>query len=92
MKRLQAPILVGMVVGGVAMLSWLEPGSALGQGKKKGGEVNTPPAKGERIPDRLKVGDPAPEFSLPLLGGNKEVQLSSFKGQKPVVLIFASYT
>lgn len=56
------------------------------------GEVNTPPARGERLPDRLKVGDMAPDFSLPRVKGAGEVKLSSFRGKRPVVLIFASYT
>ncbi|GIW81287.1 MAG: hypothetical protein KatS3mg105_3094 [Gemmatales bacterium] len=66
----------------------------LGKGKAGGkkGEVNTPPARGERKQTRLKVGDPAPDFSLPDLSGKNEVRLSSFKGKKPVVLIFGSYT
>lgn len=54
------------------------------------GEIITPAAKGERIADKLKVGDEAPAFTLPLLGGKGEVALAAFK--KPVVLIFASYT
>jgi hypothetical protein len=56
------------------------------------GEVITPAARGERLPDRLKVGDAAPDFTLSLLGGKGKVTLSDFKGHKPVVLIFASYT
>ena len=56
------------------------------------GEVNTPPARGERLPDRLAVGDIAPDFTLPLVKGKGEVSLSSYKGKKPVVLIFGSYT
>jgi Ca2+-binding EF-hand superfamily protein len=56
------------------------------------GEVITPAAKGERIADKLQVGDPAPAFTLPLVGGKGEVALSAFKDKKPVVLIFASYT
>jgi hypothetical protein len=55
-------------------------------------EINTPAAKGERLPDRLKVGDLAPDFSLPLIKGAGEVKLSAFRGKRPVVLIFASYT
>ena len=41
---------------------------------------------------KLKVGDLAPDFSL--AGSDKKltVQLSSFKGKQPVVLIFGSYT
>jgi hypothetical protein len=56
------------------------------------GEVNTPAAKGERHKDQLEVGDVAPDFSLPRVKGEGEVKLSDFKGKRPVVLIFASYT
>jgi hypothetical protein len=37
-------------------------------------------------------GDPAPDFELPLLGGGGSVRLSSFRGERPVALIFGSYT
>jgi hypothetical protein len=37
----------------------------------------------------LKIGDEAPDFKLQ---GKEEVLLSSFRGQKPVVLVFGSYT
>ncbi len=40
----------------------------------------------------LKVGDAAPDFSLKTAGGSDTVRLSSFRGQKPVVLIFGSHT
>jgi len=40
----------------------------------------------------LQVGDPAPEFSLPTGDRKARVRLSSFRGLKPVVLIFGSYT
>ncbi len=56
------------------------------------GEVNAPPARGERKPDTLRVGDPAPDFTLPDPTGKSTVTLSSFRGKKPVVLIFGSYT
>ena len=56
------------------------------------GEVNTPPAKGERHADQLKVGDPAPDFTLPDPAGKEQTTLSSFRGRKPVVLIFGSFT
>jgi hypothetical protein len=41
---------------------------------------------------RLKVGEPAPDFSLKRTDGSQVVSLSSFRGQKPVVLIFGSHT
>jgi peroxiredoxin len=40
----------------------------------------------------LKPGDPAPDFTLPTLDHKSQVTLSSFHGQKPVVLVFGSYT
>jgi hypothetical protein len=40
----------------------------------------------------LKVGDPAPDFDLSTADRKSRVQLSSFRGQKPVVLVFGSYT
>ena len=66
----------------------------VGQGKKDGkaGEINTPPAPGERKVTKLRLGDPAPDFTLPDLKRTKETRLSSFQGKKPVVLIFGSYT
>ena len=41
---------------------------------------------------RLKVGDPAPDFSLPTADRKARVRLSSFRRHKPVVLVFGSYT
>lgn len=40
----------------------------------------------------LKIGDPAPDFDLKRLHEKGRVTLSSFKGKRPVVLIFGSYT
>lgn len=40
-----------------------------------------------------KVGDLAPDFELPMLGmKDTTVKLSSFRGVRPVALIFGSYT
>jgi hypothetical protein len=40
---------------------------------------------------KVRVGDPAFPFTLPLLDG-RTVSLESFRGQQPVALIFGSYT
>jgi hypothetical protein len=40
----------------------------------------------------LKPGDTAPDFRLPTLDHKETVQLSSFRGSRPVVLVFGSYT
>jgi len=39
-----------------------------------------------------KVGDPAPDFTLERRDGTGAVSLSQFQGQRPVVLIFGSWT
>ena len=40
----------------------------------------------------LNVGDQAVDFSLPALDGNRTVTLSDEYRERPVVLIFGSYT
>lgn len=40
----------------------------------------------------LRPGDAAPEFDLPRERGEGTVRLSDFRGKKPVVLVFGSYT
>lgn len=39
-----------------------------------------------------KVGDTAPTFTLKSHDGKSETSLASFRGKKPVVLFFGSYT
>ena len=40
----------------------------------------------------LKIGDMAPDFSLHTVDKKSLVRLSSLRGEKPVVLVFGSYT
>jgi hypothetical protein len=40
----------------------------------------------------LRVGDPAPDFVLPRLTGGGTVRLSGEWRERPVVLVFGSYT
>jgi len=40
----------------------------------------------------LNHGSEAPDFRLKTLDGKSEVALSSFRGVRPVVLVFGSYT
>jgi hypothetical protein len=41
---------------------------------------------------RLDLGDPAPDFALPTTDHSRTVRLSEEWRQRPVVLIFGSYT
>lgn len=40
----------------------------------------------------LAEGQPAPDFTLPMLDTKEQVTLSSHRGNRPVVLVFGSYT
>jgi peroxiredoxin len=40
----------------------------------------------------LKVGDQAPDFSLPKLDKSETIDLKALNRLKPVVLVFSSYT
>ena len=40
----------------------------------------------------LEVGGEAPDFELDTLDRKSKVKLSAYRGQRPVVLVFGSYT
>lgn len=40
----------------------------------------------------LHPGDEAPDFDLPTYDHSARIRLSSFRGSRPVVLVFGSYT
>jgi thiol-disulfide isomerase/thioredoxin len=62
-----------------------------GRRQLKPGEITTPPDLSERPPEALKVGDVAPDFTLPRADDASEtVTLSSYRGQKPVVVVLGS--
>jgi len=46
----------------------------------------------EHNPNVPKVGEMAPDFELSDYTGSKMVRLSDFRGEKPVVLLFGSFT
>ena len=80
-------------IGAIALaLAATDIGLSQGQKDAKSGEINTPPAKGERTTTKLRAGDSAPDFTLRDVKKKNEVTLSSFTNKKPVVLIFGSYT
>lgn len=56
-------------------------------------ERSTPPSPNDRVlEDLTTAGSPAPDFTLITREGKGRVSLSEFRGKKPVVLIFGSYT
>ena len=40
----------------------------------------------------LTIGSPAPDFELSTVDKSQKVKLSTFRGVRPVVLVFGSYT
>ena len=56
------------------------------------GDVMSSPFYGKLMTPELAPGDPAFPFDLPLLDGGSRVRLADFAGERPVVLVFGSYT
>ena len=89
-------IAVGLLLATVSLAA---QGAAPGAGGSTAGseppdrERIAPAAPGERIKQDLTVvGDLAPDFTLISRDGTKKITLADSRGQKPVVLIFGSYT
>jgi hypothetical protein len=59
-------------------------------------DVMASPAHMDLSTPKLALGDPASPFTLPLLEGHRQtgeaISLGDFAGQRPVALIFGSYT
>jgi hypothetical protein len=91
-----AGVLYGLLVAGLFWAMY-QPPAVFGRIMSK-----TPPVAYLVLPFRrlwlvarrgqLHTGDLAPDFSLSTPDGSTQVRLSSFRGHKPVVLIFGSHT
>ena len=82
---------VTRLVGGSGNVGNGRGGGKMKPGKKPGEEI-APAAKKEFDEQKLKPGDVAPDFELKRRDGEGVLKLSSFKGEKPVVLVFGSIT
>jgi thiol-disulfide isomerase/thioredoxin len=85
-------VLLVLILGAATPCSAQDEPRAKVRRNQAPGEVITPPAKGEWLRDELLVGAPAPDFTLSEALGKNKTTLSSFRGKKPVVLIFGSFT
>ena len=88
----QMKFLIAFAIGSLLLLvvQSVEAHNRRPKGKRPGKQQQRP---GDlRMPDRLKVGMAAPDFKLKTKDGKRDVRLSSFKGKRPVVLVFGSYT
>ncbi len=55
-------------------------------------DVMSSPAYRRLMTPELAPGDQASPFDLPLLEGGGRVRLADFAGERPVALVFGSYT
>ena len=55
-------------------------------------DVMSSPAYRTLMTPELALGDPAFPFDLPLLDAGGRVRLADFSGDRPVALVFGSYT
>ncbi len=96
-RSARAPVrLLGLALGLVALTGG-ETLLIAAQPKPGDGAKRQPRgAKGSKRPRRPdnapKLGALAPGFTLKTLDKKDEVKLESFRGRKPVVLVFGSYT
>ena len=75
-----------------ALLIAVGAGTALAQQGNDDKERRQPPRRAMRQDDAPKVGEKAPLFTLKSLDGKSETSLASFRDQRPVILMFGSYT
>ena len=68
-----------------------EPPTPADSPLRLGDVLSSPFYRGLMTP-RLAPGDPAFPFDLPLLDGGGRVRLADFAGERPVALVFGSYT
>jgi hypothetical protein len=85
--RLSAALLLAAVMISAALAQ--APGT---RPARPGARPGAAGGKDLRMPDLLKEGDMAPDFTLPSPDGKRKVTLSEFRGKKPVALVFGSYT
>jgi hypothetical protein len=89
---------VYLAFGSVVLLAMMQPPERFGQFMKRApaplvwGLLPAPRMWLWARAGTLEIGDPAPDFTLPTTDHQSHVTLSSFAGQKPVVLVFGSYT
>ena len=87
-RRMVAVIVLGMAIASSAEAQ--REGRGEGRGQRGFG------GRGDRMMNREdgapKVGEVAPLFTLRSLDGKSKMELKSFAGKRPVVLIFGSYT
>ena len=81
MKRIVFLIALSLVLAMIAVSVFAEQGNAKRTRRPRMENKN-----------QLEIGDMAPTFKLKSLDGKEETELEKFRGKKPVVLLFGSYS
>ena len=96
MKRSQFIImwLAGLLVAVGSLETFAQNDDDMRQLRRIFGDQGDQQMKGgrNRVDNGLKAGEVAPLFELKSLDGETETKLADFRGSKPVVLFFGSYT
>jgi len=77
-------LIITMVAGGVVAQQPSRDGDRRGRRDRQ--------RSSERSDDSPKAGQKAPPFTLKSVDGKQETDLASFRGKRPVILFFGSYT
>lgn len=80
-KKVLAALAAIVLCCGAAMVLWMGPRNVIGMLRYD-----------QREEGRLKVGDEAPNVALRTLTDAKSQNLQAYIGDKPLVLIFGSFT
>lgn len=80
-KKLAAGAALLILAAPASVVAWIGPSNVIGMLRYD-----------QREEGRLKVGDPAPDVELLAVDGERRERLSAHIGDKPLVVIFGSFT
>ncbi|MRG95405.1 hypothetical protein [Polyangium spumosum] len=80
-KKVLVSVAALLVAAGAVVVGWIGPRNVIGMLRYD-----------QREEGRLAVGDAAPDVELVSLGEGRREKLSAYIGEKPLVLIFGSFT
>lgn len=80
-KKALVAVAALLLAGGAAFVGWMGPRNVIGMLRYD-----------QREEGRLEVGDAAPDVELVALTEGRREKLSAYIGEKPLVLIFGSFT
>ncbi|UQA56444.1 hypothetical protein [Polyangium aurulentum] len=80
-KKIIAGVALLLAGAGAAVVAWIGPRNVIGMARYD-----------QRTEGRLAVGDAAPDVELLAIGGERREKISGYIGDRPLVLVFGSFT